>query len=372
MRIEACNQKKVCLVDPLSPYGHKDVNRVLIEQFNKCSELTVLCGRSLIDNQEKNVKYIYFDDSYFEIKKNSIDNRIRLIRVLQKMCDVINKEEFDVVFFSSYEIIVMSVAVTLFNFIDWLKVKQIFILNHSNIDDIEQSKIKRILYARLNKSLIDVCYEKYIGEHIKNEFDKRWVRVRHNISNYKRIYDKSRVNTNIQTFFEDTSYIYFIIPGIISNSDSFMFQVQEADISGLLESKRLKVFIKHNSMKYNSSNVMCYNSYLSDEEYSFIFDKCHYVGIIYADDYKYRVSGIFFDAVTFKKPIIYVKNMFFEEQEKIFGDIGIVYSGALRESIDQINDIRYSKQKNIYEWINDYYSDEHLMTDLKAILLDTL
>lgn len=361
------NRLNICLVDPLSPYGHKDVNRVLIEQLNEYGELTILCSNSLIDEKIDDVNYIQYNDDFFTIGKNPFWNRVRLIRVLTKMSEVINSESFDIIIFSSYEVLTTYFGFNILHLITKSKYPRVYILNHSNIDDIDNSKIKQFAYRRLNKCITNIVYEDYIGEHIQKNYNKKWIKVRHNINNYKLFFRYDNVKNSIKDFFSDTNMKYIIVPGMLSNQSEFMNQIILLDKENYFTKHRIKIFIKAKAVRYKSNYIYCFNEYLSDDEYSFLFERCNYVSIIYSSDYKYRVSGIYFDAVTFVRPIIFSSNMFFDCQRKRFGDIGINFTGILKDALDQITDERYEKEYKVIKEINNYYSDKNLKTDLQLI-----
>lgn len=362
------NCKKICLVDPLSPYGHKDVNNVLITELKKLGKLTVLCSDSLIDSKRKDVDYIQYDDSYFFIGKNSFINRIRLVNALKKMCSVINQGEFDVVIFSSYEVITVYIVFNILKIVDKKIYSNLYILNHSNIDDVRNSRIKTFAYKRLNRCITNLCYEEFIGKFIQENYNKKWKLLRHNINNYKKLYYDID-NSKIISFFEKKDYTYISILGELAFKDQIFKELIQLEESGYLQRKKIKIFIKEKNICKETNNIIFFNKYLSDTEYSYVLDKSHYISIIYnAKEYKYRVSGIFFDAVTFKKPIIYRKSLFFQEIRDRFGNFGIEYKDCMREVIDCIFNNNYRQLCAIMDEIYDYYSDKNVKEDLIKII----
>ena len=166
-------EKRVCIIDPLSPYGHKDINSVIINEISKFSIVTVLCSYGLIDQKNKKVKYIQYDDCYFKIGNNSLINRKRLIDVLNQMCREISKNKYDAVIFTSYEVISMYIVFNIMRAVEKGMYDKMYILNHSNIDDIRRSRVKRIAYNKLNKNITNLCYEEYIGNYIETHYNKK-------------------------------------------------------------------------------------------------------------------------------------------------------------------------------------------------------
>lgn len=360
-------EKRVCIIDPLSPYGHKDINSVIINEISKFSIVTVLCSYGLIDQKNKKVKYIQYDDCYFKIGNNSLINRKRLIDVLNQMCREISKNKYDAVIFTSYEVISMYIVFNIMRAVEKGMYDKMYILNHSNIDDIRRSRVKRIAYNKLNKNITNLCYEEYIGNYIETHYNKKWKLLRHNINNFKKYYGKIN-NEDIVDFF-DADYKYISIIGELSFKEKIFSELIELDDSGYLQNRHVKVFIKDKKITRKSQGVFVYNEYLSDNEYSYILDKSHYVLIIYdSNEYLYRISGIFFDAVTFGKPVIYSNCLFFESVYNRFGEFGIRYNGNIREVLNSISEEEYYRACMTIEKISRYYSDINVKNDLFNII----
>ncbi len=250
-----------------------------------------------------------------------------------------------------------------------MKDKKVFLLNHSNIDDITHSRVKEFCYKRLNHEMIHLCYEDYIGRYIEKIYRKKWRFIRHNVNDYKLNYRKNHVSAEIAGFFENTGHIHVIFPGEMFFEEKIIQEIRSLDKSAYLKDKKIKIFIKNKKSTDQTDNVLIYSKYLNDDEYNFIFDSCDYVGIIYNPaSYVYRSSGIFFDAVTFKKPIIYCKNMFFDEKVRQFGDIGLEYLNSMKGCFDSISQASYDIERKNMESVYQYYSNKNLLDDLRKII----
>ncbi len=362
----------ICIIDPLSPYGHRDLNKVLIRLASEIGTLTVVCARGLIGEKLPGVEYILYADSYFKIGKNSLDNRRRLLWVLKKMCDFINTRHFDVIMFTSYEIITTYIAFNVCRFAK-TKDKKIYLLNHSNIDEVTRSKVKQFCYRRLRDEMVDLCYEEYIGRYIEETYDKKWCCMRHNVNDFKLEYKRNHVSEEIAGFFESadslSGHMYVIFPGEMFNEEKIIQEIHSLEKSSYLREKKIKIFVKNKKYAAPTDNVLLWHRYLNDDEYSYIFEHCHYVGIIYnPSDYVYRSSGIFFDAATFKKPIIYCKTLFFDDKVERFGDIGLEYSDSLKACLDNISQARYGIEEKHMESVYGYYSDINVLGDLNNMI----
>lgn len=114
------------------------------------------------------------------------------------------------------------------------------------------------------------------------------------------------------------------------------------------------------------------NSYLRQEELEEKIMKCNYLIYFYANDnYKLISSGAFFDAIKYEKPIIALKNEFFEYYFKIGGNIGFLCSDLnemekiIKELAESDYDKIYNQQKNNIKLLKDKLNLKDISENLK-------
>ncbi len=100
--------------------------------------------------------------------------------------------------------------------------------------------------------------------------------------------------------------------------------------------------------KNNLVNTFDSSSFIPSDVYNKAVEDLDYVLFFYPDDlYRFIASGAFFDAIAFEKPIISLRNCYFEYYFDLLGDIGYLCDN-LDEMVQIINNFdveRYRKQR---------------------------
>ncbi len=361
--------KNIVLADPLSPEGHKDIDKVIIRLLKDYCNLVVITADEYLDEKFNNVRYISLKKDLFYISNNSLKNRKRLFQVLMVIKKYLKEiEDIDNLIIMSYDTITFSIWNRLFKGIPLKLLNKTYIYNHSNIDEIISSRIKNKMFNLISSDIHFVCYEEFIRNKVEILYQKQSIVIRHNISNYKKKFMLEKVRKELKQFFNDESFV-ISFPSTIYDQYNILSCIIKLDKSGYLRDHGIKIFIKRATSEYVSKNIMILNDYLTFDEYSYIFLKSNSIGIIYnPSEYVYRVSGVYFDALTFKKPVIYSKTLFFEDQVKRFGAIGSEYTQDMRKSIIDICNADYDELINNISKANNYYSDINVLSDLKGII----
>lgn len=111
--------------------------------------------------------------------------------------------------------------------------------------------------------------------------------------------------------------------------------------------------------------------FLTREEYELGFNQLHYVVFFYPDTtYKFIASGAFFDCIAFEKPVIALKNSFFQYYFDKYGDIGYLCEDLfeMKSFINGYDEKRYLRQiANIRKMKQDL-SIEKITSEFKALL----
>lgn len=364
--------KRIFLMDPLSPWGHKDINEVTIDILHGSYEIVYCGAKDFVEKKYADVTYIEMDREYFEITGSSVNNRIRLIKVLKKMLNLACRENPDYIYLMSYDTIVTAFVMCAFRFKYKKLFQKIFLLNHSNADEILGNKIKKAAFQMIPSAVTNVFYEKYIGEKIQAYTKKSYKVIHHNINDYKMLCGKKEhVRKELLDFFGAEECLYVVSPSSNEIDMSFFDEIMEMDKTGVLSENKIKFFIKDKRVEYCSEHVYFFHEFLSDDEYSYVLKEASFVLLLYNEKtYRYRVSGVYFDAVTFQKPIIYSNNLFFEDQRRRFHDIGVLLDGSVFKCIEEIQKCNYSLYQMQMEAIREAYSGKELLKEFKEVLRD--
>ena len=144
-------------------------------------------------------------------------------------------------------------------------------------------------------------------------------------------------------------------------------EIIELEKERYLEKNDIKIYIKSKTLEYISNNLIISGRFLSDEEYSYIMQHTSYVFMPYdIETYKYRVSGVYFDALTFSKPIIFFGTMFFKNQVSKFGELGLEISSTIKNELIHDAEKYCSYRENINK-AKEYYADINIQEDLDKL-----
>lgn len=363
--------KKIYVIDPLSPWGHADINEVIIDILREEYQVFYCGAKGLVDEKYGNVTYYNVNKERFCITKHKIRNRIRLIAALREMLLKIDDIRPDYIFVVSYEIVTFFIASLLYRNKYSSYWENTYILNHNNVDEMERSRLKTLLFCHLDSRIKPVFYEEFIKEYVNPKYKKSGVVIHHNINNYKlKIGGEEAVNGNISSFFSDRKSTYIVSLSSNPMDSNVIEEIMKLDKEGILKKEQVKFFIKDRTREYQSETVFFYNGYLNNAEYNYIFESASYILLLYkSDTYKYRVSGVYFDTLTFLKPIIYEGNLFFENQAKQFGKIGIEFYGTMEQVIQSLDSSSYENECSNIEKARDFYSDQHILAEFKEVFL---
>lgn len=361
---------RLFVMDPLSPWGHKDINEVTVDILHKGFQVTYCSSEDFISQKYRDVKYITLDKNLFKITSNSFNNRFRLFKALVIMLDYALKENPDYIYFMSYDTIVTSIVFNLCRMKYKSLFSKIFMLNHSNADEVLTSKVKGIAFAGIPKQITQIYYEDFIGAKMSDTFGVQYRVVFHNINDYKLLNNKeNEVSQQLRKFFSDDNSIYIISPSSNEIDEEFYNRIIKLDKTGFFAKNKIKLFFKEKRINYKSDHVLFYNKLLSDNEYSFIFYKTYYVLLYYSLSYQYRVSGVYFDAVTFCKPIIYNVNMFFYYQNKEY-NIGMPLSKeTIETTFDEIPKADYQTLSANMKHVKDGYSEDAILSQFRKAFI---
>lgn len=356
---------KIVVVDPLSPFGHKDINRVLLSSIVCDCEVVYIGSSSFADIVPQGVSFIPIDSSLFTIGRNSLNNRWRLLKALRMISKIVRRLSPDVIFFMSYETLTFSLLCR--SFMTKSKQRRLYLMNHLNVDELSDSSIKRIAFKMIPKCFVHVVYEDFIKDYIEEHYDRRSLTLPHNLNTYKLFYKCD--DFKYKSFFEaGNDYIVLAPSGNIFDGD-VIGEIINLDKDGYLVKRGLKLFLKSKGLHYESNNLIIADTYLSESEYSFAFENSTYIFLPYDLRYKYRASGVYFDALTFSKPILYSDTLFFRDQEKRFGEIGITIKQSMKDTFDLICPENIEKHKRNITYARQFYSDDNFIKRINKYLL---
>lgn len=349
---------KVLYVDITSPIGHKNYNYRILSFISKMADVDVAFKKDyLIEFDKESINKIfsipkeYFPDNLHTSKMGSrlfkIVYRLNYYKSMKCIEEIIKKNNYDIVFFSSIEVI--SFCLSTLN----PKTKYVFV-DHA-ITEIEKNKTKRFFWKRINKNIDVIVMENYIKDFLENKIGIRnkVCLLKHPLPDIEH-YKSSK---------SDEINEKFIYAPSGSNDEEF--------VNYLLKNENLikdfKIVIKSKKINYNSPNLYIFNSRISESEYYNLMLNCSFVLLPYDDDYNYRVSGVFYEAIQFDKMVLLNSNNSLEFYAERYPNTVLKYNGytGFINTIKNLKDVEVDNEE--IEQIKEEYSDKAIKNQLKSI-----
>ncbi|MFC4100412.1 hypothetical protein [Paenibacillus xanthanilyticus] len=357
--------EKLLIIEPLSPIGHRDINQVTIELLKNDYCITYVSKEDYLDEAVlRDINFCGIPAALFE-PSGKIKTRLNNLRILDYIAEKVNLEDYNKVLFMSYE----TVTFSLYARLHFRKLNHIFVLNHMNIDEVVFNRVKRMFFKLIPMQIVHLNYASFITDYVKAEFKKKSGTIRHTLNTYK-LKDISCENDRLLDFLND-EYKLIVAPSNNRLDKKLVEKLIELDQSGELEKSKVRLFLKSKDTKYQGNNLQIVNLYLKDSEFNFLVDRANYVFLPYIEtEYFYRVSGVFYDCITFNKPIICSQMEFFKSMFDSSGKIGYMYRSIkdldlfLREGI---NSTPYSSFLHNMNALKKEYSDENIKSDLMLL-----
>ena len=277
----------ILYADYLSPQGHYNFNTIQLKNICKLGNNVDLIFRtgylSELDIDRTEYRYLYELPEYlFILKKNKILLLFQLIKRLYYIKRIVKKRRYDYIIFSSY------IAVPHL-FIRYKPVS--YLVNHYNTCFLNNRKIcvMRILQHNYRFVVFNEYIQKYLTSiKIKSEI------VRHGYH---------------PTLFRDIE--------IDRCNDKYLFipttsMVDKKFVCKLLKNEHFLDFLKKNDISMfirgeficNNNKIKILSHRLTDKEYKSIFMNATIIMLPYSNDFKYRVSGVLFEAFAANVPLL--------------------------------------------------------------------
>ncbi|GEM_PF-855270 len=292
---------KVLYLDLLSPPGHKNLNKILVRLLKDLALVDVSWEEGYIEDRS----LLSTAGSFYPIPKiyynfnSKIDYRIKNYNKIKWVLKNISIASYDVVFISSYETISFALA--------WPKNlsninTRVFILNHNNPDELGSS-LKRKFFKRIPKYVEHIVFEEYMKDYLLNDIkisNRVWV-IHHPID-LSKVHDSTYLHKNDDLESKGGKLI-FAPSG--SNDEDFIARLVDLQRNEkFLDDTQFVLLIKSKQTNYKDSHLIVTKKYFSYQEYISYLDKAYLILLPYPQSFRYRISGVLFDAFAFKKKII--------------------------------------------------------------------
>lgn len=321
---------KVLYVDLICPSGHVFYNNVQIACLSKRYKVDFVFQKGYANclNIPKGCEVTEYKSFHgrHNVLVNALHYRIYMLKFQKLIADIAKKKSYDVIFISSFETLSFCLSFP-------YKCKVIAIC-HNNIDYIKTSCIKRNLFLKASKRINFVALNKTTSDYFHE------IGAHHIMASHGTLVKGEMCHIEKFVFMPvndclDTRTLQFL------QSDAFLH---------FLETSEMKLYIKEKFCDKEYSSIMRLPNYVNREVFDTLMCKAMAVLLPYdSNRYKYRSSGLFYEAVGMNKAII-APNLPNFEAEICEGDIGMhLYKdpaeiiGIIQNIIIQNNEISYGR-----------------------------
>ena len=332
---------RILVIEPLGEIGHINFDKAYLKVLESIGEVTLMTFPRL--HKYFNIKNRIELPESFEEKSSNLLHRINQLKVLIYIQKHFPLTDFDAIIFFCYDEISFSLS--------WPNSNKTFLMEHNNIDSVNNSFIKKLFYNRIGNNIHHLVFETYIKEYLTRNYKKKTHQILH-----PHYYD------NI----DDLLLKHPVIPQK-GNPRKIIFSPSlNNDHRVMLELKNFVIanddyfFLAKNKYNEKTKNYR-FEKYF--DNYSDELKNCSYVFI--SADYNYRVSGVLYDALSFGKKIVIKDCLFARVIQKVYPN-----SISIINNIDEFKLIPVSELAQHQERASllENHSFGKLITQLKIIL----
>lgn len=352
--------EEVLFVCPLSPIGHVNVNHFFIRAFSRKYNITFIARRSHVVNSENTkVKIIEIPNELFD-ESNSLKSRITCFKVLIWLIKYF--KEYDKIFFLSYEILSLKMFTILKHNV--LKNKKMYLLTSNQIDEIDNSWIKKNVWKSLSNEFIHVVKENHMEEYILDNYpNKKTICIKRN----KNALNDNRISTEIKDsimskYSIDRNKKIIISPSKTSSDYEHINEILE---NVELEDYEIVVLVKDKRSILIKPGVTIIDGFLEEVILKNLIYMSDIIWLPYKLSFKYRSSTMLLEMVEYEKPILGRKIPTFSHYFNSFS-IGELYENVLdfQDKLRMTNTNNYQFAK-IKEEFNDEFVVKNMLSKIE-------
>lgn len=291
---------KILIVDYLCQKGHKNYVRILIDAIASLNfDVSFITSHDYMDYLQidnKRINKITYQTKSFKVRSrlDTILHQIYSLKLIEKK---ICRKNFNYIIFASYNI---------FSYVFFKRKEVTYIINHDNIDRMSHGYSK-LFHKYVGKNSIYVVLSLYIKSYLNKIISKE-----------KIVYVPHGVPYGvIQPLLNNSDSTFSKYPNIIFCSARSSCNVNF--LNELLLNECNQRFLEHNDIflivrtnrkfETNCKNIVYIDSdqRIAELDYDYIITHAMCVYLPYLEDFKYRVSGIFYECILNNIPVLFNK-----------------------------------------------------------------
>lgn len=337
---------KVLFVNLLNDVdGHKRFDSLFIDALSHHNDVFVICPEGWYNYKFGKTTHII----PFSQKKNKYIDVYLKLRLIKR---ITIKYSIDLIVFSTFHVKKLGY------FLKYLHVKKtkIALVHHNTIDVIGSNPKAKKSFDSYKNSVNHFVFEEFILHHLVESYDvnqNHVFLVPHPIisneeENEKKLDCVSLGNVDDNLFVEE-------IVTIEKESSVFM-------------NNNLKIFLKSKDIDFNDGFLMVKKGFLNESDYLDILRSAKKCLIYYPNTYKYRVSGIAFEAVSYGLAIIGNNIPLFSFYCQKYPSLFYVF----HNTDDIVNEIKQDRDCEEKRKSREKFINEHCLGSVDAALMKAL
>ncbi|EOW9250412.1 TPA: hypothetical protein AB5D21_003253 [Vibrio cholerae] len=234
-------------------------------------------------------------------KKNKIAYNIQQVLLCYKALIYAINNKSEKVIFAAYDTFAIGFLCLIFPAL-FSKIK-VEVFEHNNIDQLSKSRVKKWLYKLSSTKVSSIVFESYIGQFIKDNYERDYWVYEHPLVNFKGEF-KNKLNI-------DSKYVFLPSAAV----EEFRFRC----IAEYCIDNDLLLVCKLNAWVDDYKNVIV-REYFDD--YESLLLNCEFLAI--ANDFSYRVSGVFYEGIANGCNFLVCDNLMFNKLIGKYKNINII------------------------------------------------
>lgn len=277
---------KILVADFLFVKEHQVLNVNTIRTIASLGEVFVISQKGYYDDfktefEQLGVKVI--DINVFGDCSTTLKEKFHCIKLMRESSKIFSHQHIDLMLVLAFD----TISATLLNI--YVPKDKVLLIHHKNLDEIINNRIKRFVFSFYKESVYHIVYEEYfrdkLGEYVSK---KRIYYVPHPVSEIESK-DKN---------YHDESYDCVAL----CNSNNEIFIDNLASLQNIPEN--ISFLIRTKKERPLHPNIKYVRTFLEYTEYNKFINSARYVFVPLPNDYKYRLSGSIYDALSRHKIVL--------------------------------------------------------------------
>ncbi len=295
---------RILYIDPISPLGHINFNKLQIENLLRNGftiDYIFKKGYSaLLGVPDDNV--VVSLPSY--TKSGGIKNRYNIFRNLLLIKKWLRNNKYDAIIFSSFD----EIALFLANFKEF-----VFLINHNNCFGLTQSKFKRLVYKNISKKACQLVMDNDSLELMRQLKIPYFKRINHGLI---KPYDYVKLPEK----FGDIGNVVFSPSSGSSDNDLFIELSKDDSFTDFLTNHNITILVKGKDHQSTNQRIKFISDRLTDHEYRALILNSMFIVINYPSTFRFRTSGVLLECIANNKKVLASKSPGIIQYQSILGE----------------------------------------------------